>query len=288
MMCNKSIKPLMKRKKQPQKYPIGIFDSGFGGISVLNEVVKLLPGEAIIYFGDSANCPYGEKSAKEVIRLSEQITEFLIAHDCKLIITACNTATGLTIRHLRRKYDIPFIGIEPAIKPAAQASETGHIGILATRNTFRSDHFINTKNQFARHVVVHKRPGIGLVEAVEKNQIMTESTKILLQKYLAPMICNNIDALVLGCTHFPFLEKPIKQILPDSVEIYNPAPAIAVHTKNILTEKNILSPGPTANYQFFTTGDAYLMQQFIENNFVKYEPDKTTVSKISIEIAPQP
>ncbi|MFP4549074.1 MAG: glutamate racemase, partial [Fidelibacterota bacterium] len=225
----------MKKKKQiKSNCPIGIFDSGLGGISVVKEVARLLPAESIIYFGDSANCPYGEKSIDEVIWLSEKITEFLIARNCKLIITACNTVTGLTIRHLREKYDRPFIGIEPAVKPAAQASKTGHIGVLATRNTFQSDHFINTRSQHASHVKVHEQPGIGLVEAVEKNLIDADSTKKLLEKYLNPMIGESIDSLVLGCTHYPFLEKKIRGMLPDRVKIYNPAPAIAERAQHVL------------------------------------------------------
>ncbi len=270
--------PLEKKKPTKSNCPIGIFDSGLGGISVVNEVAKLLPAESIIYFGDSANCPYGEKSIDEVIWLSEKITEFLISRNCKLIITACNTATGLAIRHLRKKYDLPFIGIEPAVKPAAKASKTGHIGVLATSNTFRSDHFINTRSQHANHVKVHGQPGIGLAEAVENNLIEAGSTEALLTKYLQPMISENIDALVLGCTHYPFLEKKIRGMLPDGVKMYNPAPAIAARTQHVLAADNLLTEEKSGRYQFFTSGDVQVMRSFIRKNFTGYKPGETKVT----------
>jgi glutamate racemase len=245
--------------------PIGIFDSGVGGLSVWDKDSKLLPTEDIIYLADSLNCPYGPKSPEEIIDLSVKNTEFLLSKNCKLIIVACNTATASAIEVLRQKFDVPFVGMEPAVKPAAENTHTGKIGILATKGTFEGRLFKQTSEKYAQHVDQLIQVGEGLVELVESNQ--TESTEAfrLLQKYLTPMIEANADQIVLGCTHYPFLIPAIKQIIPGTIQIIDPAPAIAERTKNLLLANQLENTqNAQGNYQFFSSGDTQTIDQLIE------------------------
>lgn len=220
--------------------PIGLFDSGIGGTSIWKEVVKLLPYENTIYLADSKNAPYGEKSADEIVALSIKNTEFLISKGCKLIIVACNTATTNSIDYLRTNYPIPFIGIEPAIKPAALYSKTGAIGILATKGTLTSKLFEKTANEYTKTITTIKQDGEGLVPLIEAGKLNSVEVKELLEKYLKPMLQFNIDHLVLGCTHYPYLIPQIKKIVGESVKIIDSGEAVAKQTKAIL-EKHELS-----------------------------------------------
>ena len=190
--------------------PIGLFDSGIGGTSIWKEVIKLLPNENTIYLADSKNAPYGEKSPEAIIALSVKNTEYLISKGCKLIIIACNTATTNAINFLRANYTIPFIGIEPAIKPAALNSKTGAIGILATKGTLSSKLFEKTASEYTQNILKIEQDGEGLVPLIENGQIDSMEMDILLDKYLRPMLEKNIDHLVLGCTHYPYLIPQIK------------------------------------------------------------------------------
>ena len=185
--------------------PIGIFDSGIGGTSIWKEVVKLVPNENTIYLADSKNAPYGEKSSEEIIALSIKNTEFLISKGCKLIIVACNTATTNAIDYLRENYTIPFIGIEPAIKPAALLSKTGAIGILATKGTLSSKLFEKTTKEYTKNITTIEQDGEGLVPLIEEGKLNSPEINELLTTYLKPMLNFNIDHLVLGCTHYPYL-----------------------------------------------------------------------------------
>lgn len=221
------------------KNPIGIFDSGVGGLSVWDKVSRLLPNEDIIYLADSKNCPYGPKSPDEVVELSIKNTEFLLKYNCKLIIVACNTATASAIDVLRAKYDIPFVGMEPAVKPAAQNTNTGKIGILATKGTFEGKLYKETSQKYAQNVDKLIQIGDGLVELVEANQANSPQAAELLAKYVKPMIEANVDHIVLGCTHYPFFIPTLKQLLPERIQIVDPAPAVAERTKSLL-EKNKL------------------------------------------------
>lgn len=244
--------------------PIGIFDSGIGGLNILQAVKKQLPRESLIYFADTKNCPYGSKTKNEIITFSEAVTEFLLDKNCKLIVVACNTATGAAINHLRKKYPVPFVGIEPATKPAAEYTKTGNIGILATEHTFQTEHFNNTKNKHAKKINVHIQPGIGLVEQIEANEIESKKTKVLLKKYLNPLLEKNIDALVLGCTHYPFLESEIKKILPQNVVLFDPSKAIAEQVKKLLQENLLLnSDSDKPIYQFITSGNQNIFKQLL-------------------------
>lgn len=244
--------------------PIGIFDSGIGGLSVWREVKKLLPNEDIIYVADSKHCPYGEKKPIEINERSSKITQFLIDKGCKVIVVACNTATAASIAILREKFNIPFIGMEPAIKPAAIQTQTGKIGILATEGTFKGELFQATKNKYAQNIEAISQPGYGLVELVELNLQNTEDAKYLLKKYIDPMLNEAIDHLVLGCTHYPFFIDALKSIIPEKVTIINPAPAIAQRTLQILSENNLLNENQNeGNTRFISTGNTNNIKIFL-------------------------
>lgn len=261
--------------------PIGMFDSGLGGLSVWREVVKLLPNESVIYLADSASCPYGPRPEEEIRKLSEKNVDFLISRGCKLIVVACNTATSAAITHLRKKYSVPFIGMVPAVKPAALHTKTKHIGILATQGTLNGRLFKETKKRFAENVHVHIQVGHGLVELVEKGLHESPQAEEVLRKYIEPMLANNADHIVLGCTHYPFLSKLICKIAGDNVTIVDPAPAVALQTKRQLEENNLpASPRAVPHHSFFTTGNPQLMLDFIIHTLrINIAPEQ--VQKIS-------
>ena len=247
--------------------PIGVFDSGLGGLSVWLELVKLMPNESIIYFADSGNCPYGNRPKSEIIDLSIRNTEFLLSQGAKVIVIACNTATGVAINVLREKFDIPFIGMEPAVKPAAEQTKTGNIGVLATKGTLESETFLQTKNAYTKDVTVYMQIGRGLVEIVENQEFYAESTLDLLKKYVQPMLDSDVDKIVLGCTHYPFLRPVFEKFLPSNVDLINPSPAVARQTLRKLEEFQIqnLEENHQPDYKFHTSGNAQIL-----NNFLKY------------------
>jgi glutamate racemase len=247
--------------------PIGLFDSGIGGTSIWKEIHQLLPHENTIYLADSKNAPYGQKTEEEIIQLCQKNVEFLLSKECKLIVVACNTATTNAIKHLRNQYKIPFIGIEPAIKPAATQSKTQKIGILATKGTLNSALFHQNISQYQNTTIV-EQIGYGLVELIENGDINTPKTNQLLQEYLQPMITQNIDYLVLGCTHYPYLIPQIKKIIPSSITIIDSGEAVAKQTKNILQKQNICNTSqlkPTN--QFYINQNPDVMQGFLGDNY---------------------
>jgi glutamate racemase len=223
------------------KQPIGIFDSGVGGLSIWKEITQLLPFEDTIYLADSINAPYGEKSEEEIVQLCLKNTNILLNKGCKLIVVACNTATTNGIKILRNTYNIPFIGIEPAIKPATLKTKTNTIGILATKGTLNSSLFAETSEKHKDGITVIETVGTGLVPLVEDNNLESKEMQLLLESYIQPMLENHIDCLVLGCTHYPFLIPQIKKITGKSVEIIDSGLAVAKQTKAILEEKNIIN-----------------------------------------------
>ena len=234
--------------------PIGIFDSGVGGISVWKEIVELLPNENIIYFADSANCPYGPKTDEEIIELSKTIVDFLISKNCKIIVVACNTATAAAIETLRKKYRMPFVGLEPAVKPAAINSKTKKIGILATEGTLRGNHFKRTSETYAKETEINVQVGYGLVELVENNDVNSKNAINVVERCIKPLIDKNIDQLVLGCTHYPFLCDAIKEVSgSQNINIINPAPAVASRTFDLI--KNNRKNDKTNFYHFYSTGN---------------------------------
>jgi glutamate racemase len=224
--------------------PIGIFDSGIGGTSIWREIHALLPKEQTIYLSDSYYAPYGEKTKDKIIELSVKNTEFLLEQNCKLIVVACNTATTNAIDFLRKNYEVPFIGIEPAIKPASILSKSKKIGILATKGTLNSTLFEKTSSTIKNDVTVIEQIGEGLVELIENNQIDTPQMEFLLKKYLQPMLDQQIDCLVLGCTHYPYLVPKIREIVGPNLSIIDSGEAVARQTKNVLKRLQLLRNTP--------------------------------------------
>ncbi len=221
--------------------PIGIFDSGIGGITIYDEIHKLLPNENMIYLADSKNAPYGGKSKEKIIEYSVKNTEFLLENKCKIIVVACNTASTNAVKYLRSHYKVPIIRVQPAIKPAALKSKTKTVGILATNGTLESELLHETSQKFAQGVRVIKQIGEGLVALIESGKIQSKEMTNLLNTYIDPMLKENIDFLVLGCTHYPFLIPQIKNIVGDKVTIIDSGEAIARQTKVILEKENLIN-----------------------------------------------
>ncbi len=254
--------------------PIGIFDSGVGGTSIWKEIHQLLPYENTIYLADSANAPYGNRSETEIVSLSIKNTEMLIAMDCKLIVVACNTATTNAIDLLRKNYTIPIIGIEPAIKPAALQTQSKSIGILATKGTLSSALFHKTSKAFTKDISVIEIVGEGLVPLIEKGALNSPELQKLLLEYTAPMVAANIDYLVLGCSHYPYLIPQLKEILPDTVTIIDSGEAVARQTKNMLATLNLLSEEiKTPTLQFYTNAETgtlkFLLHEFKDSIIIQ-------------------
>jgi len=250
------------------RHPIGIFDSGVGGTSIWKELHALLPNEHTIYLADSKHAPYGDKTKDEIIALCKKNTELLLTHNCKLIVVACNTATTNAIKVLRDTYDVPFIGIEPAIKPAALQTKTNAVGILATKGTLTSELFHKTSNLFASNVTVIEQIGEGIVRLVEDGQTSSKAMRLLLQEYLKPMLDANIDYLVLGCTHYPYLIPVLKELLPKDVKIIDSGAAVAKQTKAILEQHALLNLESKKSLNlFYSNGQPNVMQDLIGSNF---------------------
>jgi glutamate racemase len=244
--------------------PIGLFDSGVGGTSIWKEVHTLLPNENTIYLADSKNAPYGLKTKDEIIHLSCKNTELLLEENCKIIVVACNTATTNAIKELRAKYDVPFIGIEPAIKPAAIQSKTQTIGILATKGTLSSALFYEN---VAKHpnVTIIEQIGHGLVQLIENGDLDSPEMKELLESYLLPMVEKNIDYLVLGCSHYPYLIPQIKKIIPPSIKIIDSGEAVAKQTKKILEELQLINPSKgNSNQVFYTNSNPEVLKKIVK------------------------
>ena len=250
-----------------KEYPIGLFDSGIGGTSIWREIHLLLPNEDTIYLADSKNAPYGQKSREEIIALSIKNTEFLLNQNAKIIVVACNTATTNAIKELREKYDVPFIGIEPAIKPAALNSQKHVIGILATQGTLNSELFHQTAEKFQETKII-EQIGHGLVPLIENGEINSPEMNKLLHLYLEPMIAANIDYLVLGCSHYPYLIPQIKKILPKEIKIIDSGEAVARQTKNILSENNGLNnQNNIGKVIFYSNSDPKVLREILNNKY---------------------
>lgn len=244
--------------------PIGIFDSGVGGMSVWKELIQKLPSENVIYYADSANCPYGTKQKDEIISLAVKAVEILIKKDCKLIIAACNTATAAAIDFLRANYDIPLIGMEPAVKPAALNSKTKSIAVLATEGTFNGRLYLETSEKFAKDVELNIVVGDKLVDIVENGLINKNETEIHIRELVKPLIDKKIDHLVLGCTHYPFLIPILKKVLPGNVNIIDPAPAVVKQVKRILEINHLLNKNnDNSKYEFYSSGETNVLERLI-------------------------
>ncbi|HMI06464.1 MAG TPA: glutamate racemase [Flavobacterium sp.] len=252
--------------------PIGLFDSGIGGTSIWSAIHSLMPDEDTIYLADSKNAPYGQRSKEEIIALSMKNTEFLLEMNAKIIVVACNTATTNAIKELRAKYDVPFIGIEPAIKPAANNSRTQTIGILATKGTLSSELF-NKAVEIYQDTQIIEQVGHGLVQLIEDGKINSPEVDELLHSYLEPMIAANIDYLVLGCSHYPYLIPQIEKILPSHIKIIDSGEAVARQTQKVLQEKVGFRAGGKSSFAFYTNSDSEVLSEILENKYAVVRRD---------------
>jgi glutamate racemase len=243
--------------RNPQSaIPVGVFDSGVGGLSVVRELMQQVPAQPIIYLADQAHAPYGQRSLEEIRALAQGIAAFLIGEGARLIVVACNTASAAALRSLREGFpETPFVGMEPALKPAAEHTRTGRVGIIATSATFQGELFASLMDRFAAGITVYTQACPELVPLVEAGELSTERTRAALQGYLAPLLAAGIDELVLGCTHYPFLRPLIEQVTGAGVEIVDPAPAVARQTVRVLAGRDWLAGGDqAASHRFFTSG----------------------------------
>ncbi len=241
--------------------PIGLFDSGVGGLSVWQAVARLLPYESTVYFADSAHCPYGPRSANEINTLSAAITRFLLQQECKLIVVACNTASAAALERLRAEFTAPMVGMEPAVKPAAQATRTGHVGVLATVGTLQGNLFKNTTRHHANGAQVHEQVGEGLVELVEAGQFDSPAAERLLRCYLEPLLAAGVDQIALGCTHYPLLLPLIERIVGQRATVIDPALAVARQVQRVLAAHHLAAPNTNhPGHTFYTTGQPQVLQ----------------------------
>jgi glutamate racemase len=237
--------------------PIGIFDSGVGGLSVWREIVSQLPHEDTIYFADQAHVPYGPRPQEQIRHFCDTITRFLIERGCKAVVVACNTASAAALKHLRETFpNLPSIGMEPAVKPAALATRTGVVGIMATPATFQGKLFKATAGRYASGIDLISQVCNGLAEQVEAGKLDGEETEAMLRGYVQPMLDAGADTIVLACTHYPFLLGPIRRIAGEHVNVIDPAPAIARYLHRVLEHQGLLGPaGHQSRHVFYTTED---------------------------------
>ncbi len=241
--------------------PCGLFDSGMGGLSVLREVRALLPHENLLYFADSAHCPYGSRSAAYVRRRAFHIADFLLSQGAKLLTVACNTASIAALDALRARYpEVPIVGMEPAVKPAVAATRNRRIGVLATTVTLHGDRFASLLRRYAQDVTVLTLPGRGLVERVESGQLDTPETLAWLRSLLAPFLEMGIDTLVLGSTHYPFLRPAIAQVMGPQVTLIDTGPAVARRVQQVLLERGLAAPRQAPSQEvYYTSGDPHTL-----------------------------
>jgi glutamate racemase len=237
--------------------PIGIFDSGIGGISVLRAIRAQLPEEAVLYFGDQGHIPYGPRPMEQIREFSEAITEFLLAQGAKIIVVACNTASAAALKYLRERFpDTPFVGMEPAVKPAAEFTQTGRVGVLATPATFQGALYASVVERFANGVELFQNTCNGLVQQIEQGDLEGAQTRNILESALLPMLEQNIDTVVLGCTHYPFVIPLIQEIVGRNVRVIDPAPAVARQTERLLEAQGMRNQsGSKGDIRIYTSGD---------------------------------
>ena len=245
--------------------PIGAFDSGVGGLSILAEVRKLLPAEDLIYLADTDHCPYGTKPVDEIRQRTLDVTDFLVHLGVKVVVVACNSACEAGLERIRDKYpELPVIGVEPAVKPAQHETRNGKIGVLATSLTLNGERFSHLVERYATGIEIFRQPAPGLVELVEAGRLATAETEAVLHQYLDPLLAKGIDTLVLGCTHYPFLLPLIRKICGPAVTVLDTGAAVARQTLRILTDKNLLTTGSVPGKDtFYTSGDPVSVRQVI-------------------------
>jgi glutamate racemase len=243
--------------KETRLQPIGVFDSGIGGLSVLRSIRTQSPHEAVIYFGDQGHVPYGPRPLEQVQAFSDQITRFLLGLGAKLVVVACNAASAAALHSLRRTFpEIPFVGMEPAVKPAAESTRTGVVGVLATPATFQGALYASVVERFASNVTVLQHTCPGLVQQIEMGRLAAPETQAILEEALRPMLERGIDTVVLGCTHYPFVIPLIQKIVGPAVRVIDPAPAVARQAGRLLESSGLANPGPgSGELCLFTSGD---------------------------------
>lgn len=244
--------------------PIGVFDSGMGGLSVWRELRQMLPEESLIFFGDGVRCPYGSRPESEVLQFTVEAVEELIAQGCKLIVVACNTATAVAIDYLREHYpQIPFVGLEPAVKPAALTTKTGIVAVLATERSLSGRLFLQTSAKFEDKVQIIKAIGEGFVEIVERGEENSTEAEQCVSRVIEPIIAAGADKIVLGCTHYPFLRAAIERVVADrDVEIIDSGSAVSRRVAQLLDQHNLRADSSAvAEYRFITLGDENYLKQ---------------------------
>ena len=250
-----------------QQTPIGVFDSGVGGLSVLRAMRELMPNESVTYFGDQGHVPYGPRSMEQIQKFSEGVTRFLLEQNSKLIVVACNTASAAALKYLRRRFpDVPFVGMEPAVKPAAEITKTGKVGVLATPATFQGALYASVVERFGAGVEFFQHTCPGLVSQIEKGELESSTTRAILEDALLPMLEKNIDTVVLGCTHYPFVIPLIEQIVGDAkrVRVIDPAPSVARQVKRLLEAGGKMNQtSESLRVRFYTSADPASMKSLL-------------------------
>ncbi len=236
--------------------PIGVFDSGVGGLSVLAEIARLLPNESLLYVADCGNIPYGEKAPEFIRQRCRQVASFFQEQGVKAVVLACNTATVAAAADLREQFpQWPLVGMEPAVKPAAAATRSGVVGVLATTGTLQSAKFAALLDRFASDVQVVTQPCPGLVELIESGDLNSPALRQLLQGYVEPLLDAGCDTIILGCTHYPFLRPLLSQMVPAAVVIIDTGAAVARQLQRLLAERDLLASGPARPAEFWTSAD---------------------------------
>jgi glutamate racemase len=241
-----------------------MLDSGLGGLSILREVRRQLPHEDVLYFADQGHVPYGPRPLEEIRGFARGITRFLLARQAKVVVVACNAASAASLHHLRERFpEVPFVGMEPAVKPAAEQTRTGVIGVITTKATYQGELFASVVDRFASGIKVVTQVCPDFVTLVEEGQLDGPSVRSAAEAYLKPLLEDGIDQLVLGCTHFPFLRPVIQEIVGPGVEIVDPSPAVARQTKRVI-EKHQNMPNHAGQVSYFTSGDPHTFRAMAE------------------------
>lgn len=240
---------------------IGVFDSGSGGLSVLKEILRLLPGESYIYYSDNAHCPYGDKSQEYIQDRARQIVDMMIAKGVQVVVVACNTATAAAVSMLRSSYSIPFVGMEPAVKPAALGTTSGVIGVLATAGTLKASKYLNTRDAYQGDARVVEHVGEGFVELVESADLSSPHAEQVVRASLQPLLDAGADTIVLGCTHYPFLRPLMESVAGPSVKFIDPAPAVARRLLSVIEQNNIGLACGEPDIELMSSGPADTLQR---------------------------
>ncbi len=245
--------------------PIGVFDSGVGGLSVLRSIREQMPNEDVIYFGDQGHVPYGPRSMKQIQDFSEGITRFLLNQNSKIIVVACNTASAAALKYLRETFSgVQFVGMEPAVKPAAEKTQTGKVGVLATPATFQGALYASVVERFGAGVELFQHTCPGLVNQIELGELDTPKTRAILEDALLPMLEKNIDTVVLGCTHYPFVIPLVEQVAGENVRVIDPAPSVAKQAKRLLEAGGLLNSSEVkGRIQIYTSGDVKVVESVL-------------------------